>query len=208
MGSFQYIIITCGIRKLELSKKYLTITFAVILLIVPLFFGIYTEFLIVNDFSLFTLAYLLIGFVFLLVLGKVMEFFMYKGTSKETMKHHEVINALLNKNGKTILFVFFPLTMIMEEFIFRYYLIGVLLYQLKLGLFLAILISSVIFSLYHLHIWFKFKNLKILISYLISSFLLALYNGYLLITLGIFVCIIVHTILVFILYYNLYKKLS
>ncbi len=191
-----------------LSKKYLTITLAVIILLFPLFFGIYTEFLIINDFTLFTLAYLLIGFVFLLVLGKVMEHFMYKGASKETMKHHDVLNALLNKNGKTILFVFFPLTMIMEEFIFRYYLMGLLLFQLKLGLILVILISSVVFSLYHLHIWFKFKNLKILIGYLISSFLLAIYNGYLLITLGIFVCIIVHTILVFILYYNLYKKLS
>jgi len=199
MESFQYIIITYGIRKLELSRKYLTITFAVIILIVPLFFGIYTEFLIVNDFSLFNLVYLLIGFVFLLGLGKAMEHFMYKGASKETMKHHDVINALLNKDGKTILFVFFPLTMIMEEFIFRYYLMGLLLFQLKLGLILVILISSVVFSLYHLHIWFKFKNLKILISYLISSFLF---------TLGIFVCIIVHTILVFILYYNLYKKLS
>lgn len=191
-----------------LSKKYLTITLVVIILMFPLFFGIYTEFLIINDLNLFTLAYLLIGFLFLLVLGKVMEHFMYKGASKETMKHHDIINALLNKNGKIILFVFFPLTMIMEEFIFRYYLMGVLLHQLKLGLILAILISSIVFSLYHLHIWFKFKDLNVLISYLISSFLLALYNGYLLITLGIFVCIIVHTILVFILYYNLYKKLS
>ena len=191
-----------------MSKKYITITLAVILLLFPLFFGIYTEFLFINDFSLFSLAYLLIGFVFLLVLGKVMEHFMYKGVSKETMKQHGVINALLNKNGKIILYVFFPITMIMEEFIFRYYLIGILLFQLKLGLILAILISSIIFSLYHLHIWFKFKNSKILISYLISSFLLAIYNGYLLITLGIFVCIILHTILVFILYYNLYKKLS
>ena len=191
-----------------LSKKNIAITLAVIILLFPLFFGIYTEFLFINDFTLFTLTYLLIGFVLLLVLGKVMEYFMYKGVSKETMKHHEVIKALLNKNGKTLLFVFFPLTMIMEEFIFRYYLIGILLCQLKSGLFLAILISSVIFSLYHLHIWFKFKNLKILISYLISSFLLAIYNGYLLTTLGIFVCIIVHAILVFILYCNLYKKLS
>jgi membrane protease YdiL (CAAX protease family) len=193
---------------LYLSKKYLTITLVVIILIFPLFFGIYTEFLIINDFNLFILAYLIIGFVFLLVLGKVMEYFMDKGASKEIMKYHDVINALLNKNGKIILLVFFPLTMIMEEFIFRYYLIGVLLYQLKLGLILAILISSIVFSLYHLHIWFKFKNLKILISYLISSFLLALYNGYLLITLGILACIITHTVLVFILYYNIYKKLS
>jgi len=69
-----------------------------------------------------------------LVLGKVMEHFMYKGANKEIMKHHDVINALLNKNGKIILLVFFPLTMIMEEFIFRYYLMGLLLFQLKLGL--------------------------------------------------------------------------
>jgi len=237
--------------------KYLTITIVVILLIVPIFFGIYIDFLFVSEFSLSILLFLLIGFVFLLGLGKMMEFLMYnpsekgfeplssqfgipgtsyriqlglingkwsfrllKGNSvitsyvlrdeksKELMKQHDVVKALLNGNNRIVLLVFFPLTMIMEEFIFRYYLIGVLLYQLKLGLILAILISSVIFSLYHLHIWFKFRNLKILISYIISSFLLALYNGYLLITLGIFVCIIVHTILVFILYYNLYKKLS
>ena len=128
--------------------------------------------------------------------------------SKELMKQHDVVKALLNGNNRIVLLVYFPLTMIMEEFIFRYYLIGILLYQVKLGLIFAVLISSIIFSLYHLHIWFKFKSLKILISYLISSFLLAIYNAYLLITLGIFVCIIVHTILVFILYYNLYKKLS
>ena len=154
------------------------------------------------------MLFLLIGFVLLLGLGKAMEFLMYSKRNKELMKQHDVIKALLNGNDITVLLVFFPLTMIMEEFIFRYYLIGILLFQLKLGLILAILISSVIFSLYHLHIWFKFKNLKILISYLISSFLLAIYNAYILITLGIFVCIIVHTILVFILYYNLYKKLS
>lgn len=201
-------IITYGLRKLGLSKKYLTITLAVIILILPLFFGIYTEFLIINDFTLFTLAYLLIGFVFLLVLGKVMEHFMFKGVSKENMKQHDVINALLNKDGKTVLFIFFPLTMIMEEFIFRYYLIGFLINQLKLEIISVILISSVIFSLYHIHIWFRFKNFKIFVAYLISSFCLGIYNGYILLSLGIFTCIIAHSILVFLLYYNLYKKLS
>jgi len=154
------------------------------------------------------MLFLLIGFVFLLGIGKVMEILMYSERSKELMKQHDVVKALLNGNDIIVLLVIFPLTMIMEEFIFRYYLIGILLYELKLGLILAILISSVIFSLYHLHIWFRFKDLKILISYLISSFLLAIYSAYLLVTLGIFVCIIVHTILVFVLYYNLYKKLS
>ena len=193
---------------MELSKKYLTITFTVILLIVPLFFDIYTELLIVNDFSLFILAYVLIGFVFLLILGKAMEFFMYKGVSKESMKQHDVINALLNKDGKIILFVFFPLTMIMEEFIFRYYLIGFLINQLKLEIFSVLLISSVIFSLYHIHIWFRFKDFNIFVAYLISSLFLGIYNGYILLSLGIFACIIIHSILVFLLYYNLYKKLS
>jgi len=208
LESFQYIIITYSIRKLELSKKNLTITFAVLILIVPLFFDIYTEFLIINDFSIFILAYLLIGFVLLLVLGKVMEVFMYKGVSKEVMKHHDVINALLNKDGKIVLLVFFPLTMIMEEFIFRYYLIGYLINQLKLEILLVILISSIIFSLFHIHIWFRFKDFKIFVVYLIFSLFLGIYNGYILLSLGIFACIITHSILVFLLYYNLYKKLS
>ena len=208
MESFQYIIITYSIRKLELSKKNLTITFVVIILIVPLFFDIYTEFLFINDFSIFNLAYLLIGFVLLLVLGKVMEVFMYKGVSKEVMKNHDVINALLNKDGKIILLFFFPLTMIMEEFIFRYYLIGYLINQLKLEILLVILISSIIFSLYHIHIWFRFKDFKIFVVYLIFSLFLGIYNGYILLSLGIFACIITHSILVFLLYYNLYKKLS
>jgi len=196
------------LKDLKFGIKYLTITVVVISLIIPIFFGVYIDFLFVSDFSLGVMLFLLIGFLILLGLGKVMNHFVFSERSKELMRQHDVIKALLNGNDIIVLLVFFPLTMIMEEFIFRYYLVGILLYQLKLELILAILISSVIFSLYHLHIWFKFKNLKILISYLISSFLLAIYNTYLLITLGIFACIITHTVLVFILYYNLYRKLS
>ncbi len=193
---------------MKIGIKYLTITVVVILLIIPVFFGIYIDFLFVSEISLGIILFLLIGFVFLLGFGKLMEFLMYGEKSKELMKQHDVVKALMNGNDVFVLLVFFPLTMIMEEFIFRYYLVGILLYQLKLGLFLAILISSIVFSLYHLHIWFKFKNLKILISYLMSSFLIAIYNACLLITLGILACIMTHSILVFILYFNLYKKLS
>jgi len=196
------------LKDLKFGIKYLTITVVVISLIIPIFFGVYIDFLFVSEFSLCIMVFLLIGFLFLVGLGKMMDHFMFSERSKELMRQHDVIKALLNGNDIIVLLVFFPLTMIMEEFIFRYYLVGILLYQLKLELILAILISSVIFSLYHLHIWFKFKNLKILISYLISSFLLAIYNTFLLITLGIFACIITHTVLVFILYYNLYRKLS
>ena len=196
------------LKNLKFEKKYLTIAIVVILLTIPIFFGIYIDFLILSELSLGVMLFLLIGFLSLLGLGKVMELLMYRERSREFMKQHDVIKALLNGNEIKVLLVFFPLTMVMEELIFRYYLIGVLLYQLKLSLTLAILISSTIFSLYHFHIWFRFKDLKILISYLISSFLLGIYNAFILLSLGIFACIIVHTILVFILYYSLYKKLS
>lgn len=180
----------------------------VIILIIPIFFGIYAEFLFVNELSIGNVLFLLIGFVALLGLGKMMELFMYKGRSNEVMKQHDVVNALLNRNGINGLLVFFPLTMIMEELIFRYYLIGLLFNELMVGFFLAIVGSSIVFSIYHFHIWFRFKDTRILISYLISSFLLGIYNGFILLTLGIFPCIILHAVLVFILYYNIYKKLS
>ena len=137
-----------------------------------------------------------------------MEILMYSEKSKELMKQHDVVEALLDGNDLLVLLVFFPLTMIMEEFIFRYYLIGFLINQLKIDILPVILISSVVFSLYHIHIWFKFKNFKILVAYLISSFFLGIYNGYILLSLGIFACIIAHSFLVFLLYYSLYKKLS
>ena len=193
---------------MKLGKKYLAIISTVIVLIIPIFFGIYADFLSISEISLDILLLLLIGFVLLLVLGKVMEIFLYGKKSKEIMNQHDVIRVFLNEEGKIVLLVFFPLTMIMEELVFRYYLIGFLLNHLNLELISTIMISSLIFSLYHIHTWFRFKDLKILISYLIFSFILGIYNAYLLFALGIFACIITHTVLVIILYYNLYKKLS
>ena len=193
---------------MKFGKKYLAITITDIFLIIPIFFGIYIDFLIVNELSIGVVLFLIIGFVILLGLGKITEIFIYSERSKELMKQHDVVNALLNRKRIIQLLFFFSLTMIMEELIFRYYLIGLLLNELVVGFILAILISSIAFSIYHLHIWFRFKDINILISYLISSFLLGIYNGFILLTLGIFVCIIVHAVLVIILYYNLYKKLS
>ncbi|GAH07660.1 unnamed protein product, partial [marine sediment metagenome] len=75
---------------MKFGKKYLTITIVVILLIIPIFFGIYIDFLIVSELSLGVVLFLLVGFVFLLGLGKVMEFLMYSEKNKELMKHHDV----------------------------------------------------------------------------------------------------------------------
>ena len=193
---------------MKIGKKYLVIISTVIILIIPIFFGIYADFLTVSEISLEIILLLLIGLVLLLVVGKVMELFLYGKKNKEKMKQHDVIRAFLHEEGKIIILFFFPLTMIMEELIFRYYLIGILLNYLNLELISTIMISSLIFSLYHIHTWFRFKDLKILISNILFSFILGIYNAYLLFTLGIFACIIVHFSLVFMIYYNLYKKLS
>jgi membrane protease YdiL (CAAX protease family) len=154
---------------LKLGKKYLAIVLTVIVLIIPIFLGVYADFLTISEINFEILLLLLIGFVLLLVLGKVMELFLYGKKSRDKMKQHDVIRALLNEEGKIVLLVFFPLTIIMEELIFRYYLIGFLLNNLNLELISTIMISSLIFSLYHIHTWFGFKDLKILISILAWS---------------------------------------
>ena len=190
------------------GTKHLIIAVIVALLIVPIFFGVYIDFLFVSELSINIVLFLIVGFLSLLGLGKLMEIFGYNEKSKEAMRQHDVVNSLLKGEGITTLVIFFPLTMVMEELIFRYYLIGILLNELRVDFILAVVLSSIIFSIYHVHIWFKFKDKAILISYLITSFLLGIYNGFILLSLGIFACIILHTGLVFILYYTLYKKLS
>ena len=196
------------LKDLKFGKKYLAITFVVILLIFPIFFGIYIDFLFVSELSLGILLFLLVGFVFLLGLGKIMEVFFYNDRSREIMKQNDVVKALLNEKNIIAVLVFLTLIMIMEELIFRYYLIGLLLNQLMIGIIPSIIASSIIFSISHFHIWFRYRDIRITVSYFISSFLLGICNAFALLTLGIFACIIIHTVLVFISYYNLYKKLS
>jgi len=154
------------------------------------------------------MLFLLVGFVFLLGLGKIMEAFLYNDNSREILKQNDVVNALLNEKNIIAVLVFLTLIMILEELIFRYYLIGLLLNQLMIGIIPSIIVSSIIFSISHFHIWFRYRDIRITVSYFISSFLLGIYNAFTLLTLGIFVCIIIHTVLVFISYYDLYKKLS
>ena len=87
---------------MKFGKKYLAITISVIFLIIPIFFGIYIDFLIVNEISLGVVLFLFIGFVILLGLEKAMEHFMYKERSKELMKQHDVVAALLKGNDKAL----------------------------------------------------------------------------------------------------------
>jgi membrane protease YdiL (CAAX protease family) len=126
--------------------------------------------------------------------------------SLAAFKNHEVINAFINGRDKALIWIFFPLIMISEELIFRLYLISFLLNEIRLDLISAILVSSLIFSLYHVYMWFKYKNKRVFIIYFGSSFLLGLFNGFILLTLGVIICVLIHYFLVIDLYYSIFKR--
>jgi len=186
-------------------KKSTVISIISVVLIIPILFGVYTENFIVRDADLYTILLLIPGFSLLLFIGKIINYFGFKNYDIELMRRHDVINAFIN-NNRIVLWIFFPITMIMEELIFRYYLISFLSTTLQLKIILSILISSMAFSLYHIHTWFSYKSQAILLINLSYTLLLGLYLGYLFYTLGFIVCILIHYLIALYLYYNLYRK--
>lgn len=186
-------------------KKSTVISIISVVLIIPILFGVYTENFIVRDADLYTILLLILGFSLLLFIGKIINYFGFNNYDIELMRRHDVINAFIN-NNRIVLWIFFPVTMIMEELIFRYYLISFLATTLQLKIILSILISSIAFSLYHIHTWFSYKSQAILLINLSYTLLLGLYLGYLFFTLGFIVCILIHYLIALYLYYNLYRK--
>jgi len=187
-------------------KKYLTIIIVVIILIIPIVFGFYNEYFTCNVLNYYVILKIIVGFLILLIFGKFIEIYAYDEKSIQIMKQHDVIDSLIENKNKSVLLIFFLLTMVMEELIFRYYVIGFLLFQLRLEVFWALLISSVIFSLYHIHTWFSYKNIRISIIYIGYSFFMGLFLGYILLTAGLFPCILIHSSLAFMMYFSIYKK--
>lgn len=171
-----------------------------------MFFNIFLNFFWISDFNQIVFLIFLLGFLILIMIGKAIEIYAYNAEIIRTMEKHDVINSFVEKNNKLIRWLGFLVIMVIEELIFRYYLIGLLVNPLQLGKLLAILISSLIFSIYHIHTWFSYKKLRILIIYLFYSFVLGLYNGYLLLTIGIIPCILTHYSLAYILYYGIYIR--
>ena len=191
---------------MEKMRKYLLITLVCVILIIPMFFGIYLEYLFIREFTLIVIFNLISGFIIFLVINKLIVVYGYDSQSFEAIKKQDVIHAMISKNHKAVIWIFLPMTMLFEELIFRYYMIGLLLNQGGLNIISAILISSIVFSLYHIHTWFRFKNLRILLIYFGNSFLLGLFNGYILLTLGLIPCIFIHFALVLLLYYKIYTR--
>ncbi|MFX1379111.1 MAG: CPBP family intramembrane glutamic endopeptidase [Promethearchaeota archaeon] len=191
---------------MENSNKYIIIGILSIFLIMPMILGVYVQYIFVRTLDIFIFLFFLFGLVTLFIIGKLIHNYIFNKDSIELMRKHDVTNALINRNNRIVIWLFFPLTMVMEELIFRYYLIGFLIDSLKLDVLSVIFISSLIFSLYHIHTWFSYKNLTILITNLVYTFLMGLYIGFLFLNIGIVPCILIHYTLAFSLYYNIYKR--
>jgi len=191
---------------MEKIRKYAILGFLLIALLIPMLLGIYIEYLFIRELNYTVIFIVIFGLFIFLILDKLIAVYGYNYQSFNAIKEQDVINAMVSKNNKAVIWFFLPMIMVIEELIFRYYMIGFLLNQVGLDVISAILISSIIFSLFHIHIWFRFKNLKLLLINLGDSFLLGVFNGYILLTLGLIPCILIHYVLVLILYYNIYKR--
>jgi membrane protease YdiL (CAAX protease family) len=186
--------------------KYAVIAIIFVLLTIPIYFNVFLEFFFIKEFNLTIFLILLIGFLTLFLIGKAIEVYGYNAEIIKVMDKHDIINSFVGSNNKVIRLLGFLVIMMIEELIFRYYLIGLLFNHSYLGEILVILISSIIFSIFHIHTWFSYKNVRILAIFLIYSFFLGLFNGYLFLTLGIIPCILVHYSLAYILYYGIYLR--
>jgi len=186
-------------------KKFTIIGSLTVLLVIPIFFGVYTENFIVGEFELIAVLVLILGSFLLLLIGWVINSFSFNKKDIELMKNHNVVKALIGGN-EIILWVFFPITMIMEELIFRYYILSFLALTLQIERAISILISSLVFSLYHIHTWFTFKSSKILLINISYTLILGLFNGYIFFMFGIIPCIIIHYLIALYAYYDLYRK--
>lgn len=171
-----------------------------------MFFGLFLEYFIIREINWVIILIFVIGLLILLLLGRLIEKLGYNNKNTEVFKKQDVINALINEDNKLIIWFFFPIIIIIEELVFRYYSIGILIHLLELGEGIAIFISSLAFSLYHVHIWFRYKELKILLVNLVYPFILGLYIGYIFLKLGIIPCIILHFFIALYSYYNIYRS--
>ena len=187
-------------------RKYTLIVIIFIILIVPMFLGYYWEYFFIREFDVYVVLILIFGFIIFFIMGKLIEIYSYNDNRIEVLKKNDIINAFISKKNRIVIWIFFPIIMIIEELIFRFYIITILINQVELEALVAVFISSLVFSLFHIHTWFSYRSLRILLVNLIFPFLLGLYIGYIFLTIGIIPCIIIHYIIVLNLYYNLYKR--
>lgn len=188
--------------KSNIFKIYLKLII-IIVLVIPIFFGFNMQFSYFSKMGLFEIFLILICLLFLIIVGIFIVKYIFNANDYEKMKEHEIIKGFICKNIKLVT-ISFLLTIIIEELIFRFYIMGILI--ININVISSIMISSVIFSLYHIHIFFYFRISKIIWIYLGYSFLIGFVNGIILNFVGLFCCIIDHFFIVYMIYYWLFRS--
>jgi len=149
--------------------------------------------------------YLFFGTCFFLLINEgIIKLFLKDNWLEET-KQQVVVNAMLSRK-KFIVYGIFPLTMLMEELIFRLYCIGILVWCLDA--ISSIFLSSTIFSLYHLHFIRTFKERKLVYLFMGYSFLLGSCLGGLFLSFGLIPCFLFHLFMASHAYFNIYVKIK
>ena len=189
-------------------QKYLIIIILDVILLIPIYFGLFTRYLLIKEFNFSILLTLIISIIFFIAFSLIIQKYGYDKSTISLMVNHDVTSTLVGNGNKMILFLFFPLTMLMEELLFRYYLIGFMETILHLDVIVIVLLSSLIFSVYHLHFWFRFKNVRLTMIFIIGSFVMGIFLSFILMTLGLIFCVVVHFTLAILMYYNLANKIK
>jgi membrane protease YdiL (CAAX protease family) len=187
----------------EIDFRFIIKLIIVMFLITPIFFGFSSEFLLPQKINAFSISTVIFGIILIFTLSKITVRYQITEASYENLKSQEVIESFISSDYFA-LYSTFLITMIMEELIFRFYIVGLLIHFI--GSIYTILVSSIIFAFFHIHTWFSHHNRDITLIYLAYSFLLGLLNAYILITFGILFSIVVHYFLAFLFYYEIYKK--
>ncbi len=176
------------------------------ILIIPVFFGVLINYLVIINLDLLMGVVTLILMGGLYLIGRLTNKALYKEDILDRITNHEVVYTFVNRKNWINIWGFFPITLAMEEFIFRFYFIGLLLVLPNMNVWVPIISSSLAFSLYHLHIWFAYKNAKILLNYLVYTLLMGLILGVFFIWYGLIICILVHILIALSLYYDIAAK--
>ena len=193
-------------KTLKTHTKDVIIIIVVFIAFIPLFYGYNLQYLIIITFNFNLIAFLVLGIVILFLFGRVIFSTLLDEKSIFQMENHDLVDSFIKKNQNWAKWFIFPLTMLIEELIFRFYAISIVIDLIKLNPFLAVITSSSIFAAYHIHFWIRFKNFRIFISFFILSFFLGLLNGYAFIYFGLLACFIIHYGMAFELYFYLYRK--
>ena len=153
--------------------------------------------------DIFNIILLFLGILVFLLLGELLTIFFFKKESLKELENHVMIKAF-NQNDRKILLILFPLTMLMEELIFRLYSLWFL--SLYLETLASILISSIIFGCYHFHFLKVFNNISLVLLFVGYSFLLGLYLAYIFLNFGFLACFLLHYSIIFFTYLEIYRK--